>query len=155
MSVAERLAVACLGCCRSSLAAGMFRGATTKKLAHLEIKDAHQQKQADRVGDDDDGIAPQQPIADPQRDTGCQNKEHLEGEIAGVTGLPAFLELREIGNCRAKRGDPADHRSRVHGWQRPAFLRVPANLSAQAVPVPAGVCIPAWWNEQSCGAVCF
>ena len=66
------------------------------------MKDAEQQSEANGVGDNDNNVGLQDSVKGPHGDARSEDREHAEREIACMPGLPAFLQLGEVGHGRAK-----------------------------------------------------
>src|ERR1700733_10489479 len=75
----------------------------------LEIKYAEQQQHADAVGDDDDDIVLEQTVNYPQADPRGEQSKHFERQVIRLAGIPAFLQLGEIGYGREKCRDGSCH----------------------------------------------
>ena len=61
--------------------------------SELEIQDAEEEGQAHGVRNDDDDIALQEALNDPERHPRGQRQKHLEREIPGRACIPAFPQL--------------------------------------------------------------
>jgi len=80
----------------------------------LEVKDAHQQSQADRICEHDDNIGLQKSVHHPQRHSGGERQEHLQGEVASGAGVPTLFQLRIVRDGSAECRDQSDGCREVH-----------------------------------------
>ena len=66
------------------------------------MENACQQEQADAVGNYYYDILPKQSVSHPESNAESEQTKHIQGEVVGSSCVPAFLQLRNIRNCRAQ-----------------------------------------------------
>jgi hypothetical protein len=65
-------------------------------VADVKNEKREQTKQAHAISENDDDIAANHSVNDPQCNAGAQNEEHVEREVVALTRFPTFLDLRKI-----------------------------------------------------------
>src|SRR3954464_1085507 len=85
------------------------------RVANLEEKDGAEEREADAVRQNDDGVSLQDAVDDPERDAGAQDQEHLERDVVRLAGRPDLPDLRDVGDGCAECRDEADGCNEGHG----------------------------------------
>lgn len=69
--------------------------------------------EANCVRSDDHPVASDRSVANPKRQPAQKQEEHFKGEVAGLTRLQAFTQLRYVRDRRAESRSGADNRFEV------------------------------------------